>query len=125
MRDIKKTKSIITSVKEDKAVVAKQSGFSVRVPKLTGFSIEKEVYMAATMLGVLVVTYTASMIGITVFAVQEKNYSFKTDELRSQQNISSNSQSEDALALAELDVHKDRMSHIYIQNSQMMNVSQR
>lgn len=125
MRDIKKTKSIITSVKENKAIVAKQGGFSVRVPKLTGFSIEKEVYMAAVTLGVLVVTYTASMIGITVFAVQEKNYSFKTDELRSQQNISSNSQSEDVLALAELDVYKDRMSHIYIQNSQMMNVSQR
>jgi hypothetical protein len=125
MRDIKKTKSIITSVQENKATVTKQAGFSMKIPKLSGFSVEKEVYVAAVMLGVLVVTYTASMIGITVFAVQEKNYSFKTDELRSQQNISNNSQSEDALALAELDVHKDRMTHIYIQSAQMMNVSQR
>lgn len=124
MRDIKKTKTIISTA-VDKKTAPQQAGFAVQLPRLTGLSIEKEVYAAAAFFGVLLATYAASMVGITIFAIQEKNYTFKTEELRSEQSISNTASAQDALALSGLDVHKDRMTHLYINDTQMTSVSQR
>lgn len=124
MKDIKKTKNTISPV-TGKGAAPQQVAFTVKFPKVTGLSIEKEVYAAAAFFGVLVATYAASMVGITIFAIQEKNYSFKTEELRSEQNISNTASAQDALVLSGIDVHKDRMTHVYVNATQMTNVSQR
>lgn len=119
MKDIKnKTISIKTRVTEKQAA--------------TTLSFKKPIFFkyynlaASGVFGILLAVYMGSMIGISVFAIQEKSYSVKTEALRSQEASTRSSEGkETALALSNLNLNKDHMSHIYVSSETMNSMSQR
>jgi hypothetical protein len=83
-------------------------------------------YGVLTVLCLSVGFYVASMIGITVIAVQDKNYTFQTNELKaSNSEDASSAQESEVLALSQLNLKNDHIEHLYILNEQTGNMSRK
>lgn len=121
MKDIK-NKSISTK----ESVAIKNAAKLPTFKKLNLFKFKYYNILAGGTFGVLLAVYVGSMIGISVFAIQEKSYTVKTSELLSQEiSVQNNMNKEDSLALSDLNLNKDRMSHIFISEGNMNSMSRR
>lgn len=121
MRDIKNKKTILNT----KVPLNNKEGFVLNIPQVNTSSVKYHNYFAGGMLGVMIGIYVGSMVGISIFAIQEKNYSFKTEELKSSQSVNQLDQNKDVLTLSSLDLNQDHTVHLYVSKDTMTAMSSR